>query len=246
MTPAISDRDSLNRVYAVTRRVESQGLPQGITGSAPPRTREETVPPFWAYVTTDDDDDPAIKVTGGRIFIGAGLTLGADSSRAAIHVADSDYLYPANGDTLWVYPTAANVWGFATGAPGAYPTKFFRPLVVQIVVDGETGAISFVDSKREWWGGDMHLTDSFAVTLAVDGGAAGSASAECSYTYTATTLAGVQIGTGMTPHNSRARITNSPVITTASKGSVRILANGTYELWDANERLDQSICVPPE
>ena len=75
----------------------------------------------------------------------------------------------------------------------------------------------------------------FAVRVTIDGGAAGSASTTCSWTYTVTTDSGYLLGEEMQP--ARCRLPNVPYAATpaGSWGAGFFDKGGAFVLWDANE-----------
>jgi hypothetical protein len=83
----------------------------------------------------------------------------------------------------------------------------------------------------------------FAVRVTIDGGAAGSATTNCTWTYTVTFDSGYQLGTLMTPQ--RRRVPLAPYTTTpaGSWGAGFFDKDGVFVLWDANELLVYVECV---
>jgi hypothetical protein len=83
----------------------------------------------------------------------------------------------------------------------------------------------------------------FAVKCFKDGGAAGSSSTTCSWTYTAKLEAGFQLGTGLSPE--RLRYPNTPYETPNAGGvwgAGFFDKNGDFVLWDANEIPQTEMC----
>ncbi len=75
----------------------------------------------------------------------------------------------------------------------------------------------------------------FAVRVSVDGGASGSASTSCSFTYAAELDDGFELGTGLTP--KKCRLPNVPYTAPADGtwGAGFYDKDGAFQLWDANE-----------
>lgn len=75
----------------------------------------------------------------------------------------------------------------------------------------------------------------FAVRVTIDGGAAGSASTTCSWTYTVTMDSGYLLGEEMAP--AKCRLPDVPYAATpaGSWGAGFFDKNGEFTLWDANE-----------
>lgn len=78
----------------------------------------------------------------------------------------------------------------------------------------------------------------FAVRVTIDGGSAGSISADCSFTYKAVSDDGFLYGEHLTP--ARRRLHHVPYTTTPdnSWGAGFWDKTGTFVLWDANETPD--------
>lgn len=83
--------------------------------------------------------------------------------------------------------------------------------------------------------GSRAAGEAFGVTCTIDGGAAGSASATCTYTYTVKDLYGVIIGQELTPE--KRRFPEVPYTTTPddSPGIAYYDEEGDLQLFDANE-----------
>ena len=170
---------------------------------------------LWAYASGD-----SVKVTSGNIqhvYNGVVVT-----------VADAE-LTPEDSNKIWIERTDANAWSASSGAN--YPTdSLYIPLVDKVTIDSSGASID--DADRCWFGGDIVLPEILPVTVAQDGGSEGNTTTTCDFTYTATTLGNVQIDTTM--DNKSARIPNVGY-TAGTVGFVVILADGTFELYVADE-----------
>lgn len=180
-------------------------------------------PSFYVYA----DSDTTIKITGGSL-----KTLTSEPYDAA-SLAESNSIAPADGDFVWIEMQGVATWGFNLGSN--FPTdKLFILLYSGIEVD-EDGIVSVPLGGYNWRGGNIILPDRISVLLTPDGGDAGNKDTLCSYTYTATTLAGTQIATLLTPENSPARIYKW-ACNPATKGTAYInYPVGDIKLWDCNE-----------
>ena len=92
--------------------------------------------------------------------------------------------------------------------------------------------------------GDRIPNVSFMVLVTKDGGSAGSAIADCSFTYTCTTLNGdATLGTSKTPtKNCRAPLTKYAPPPDGSVGAGYFDEEGVFQLWDPGEVLDLKDC----
>ena len=81
--------------------------------------------------------------------------------------------------------------------------------------------------------------DLFRVTVATDGGSAGDATTQCSFTYTVTSLGGVELATAKTP--TKARPALGVMVVGDDIGWAYYDADG-LQLWDANEVVSTEAC----
>lgn len=88
-----------------------------------------------------------------------------------------------------------------------------------------------------------HPQTLFAVRVTIDGGAAGSATTNCTWTYAVSLDSGYALGTGMTP--KRRRFPDTPYTTTPNDtwGAGFFDKDGVFVLWDANELPETEECV---
>lgn len=94
-------------------------------------------------------------------------------------------------------------------------------------------------------GADNKPGDTFDVLCTIDGGSAGDATHDCSFTYTVKDLLGWQLGTGLRP---KERVyPNTPYTTTPDNtvGLAYYDQNGALQLWSANELADTEECAAP-
>lgn len=102
-------------------------------------------------------------------------------------------------------------------------------------------AVRKIEALADPKGSRRHVVDRhpaqqlFAVRVTIDGGAAGSASTTCSWTYTVNLDSGYVLGEEMTPQ--KCRLPNVPYETTPDDtwGAGFFDKAGEFVLWDANE-----------
>lgn len=96
-------------------------------------------------------------------------------------------------------------------------------------------------SEPEWWivGSASAVSGLFPVTLSQTGGSAGSDTTQCTFTYTATSLDGVQLGTSLSPDKPRASL---GAYVAATKGVGYFASDGTFTLAEAYEAPDPEAC----
>lgn len=174
--------------------------------------------PFVVYAS----GEAKVKVTGGLLLRGTEFN--------DIEVADSAELTVADGDYVWLERTGANSWEFNKGAN--LPTDKLYYELAQVAVDGADA----VTVTLTWEGGNLIHSNFIRVDLATDGGSGGGDGVFCDFTYTASIWSGAcELLTAATPENVPARIIDAIELTAATIGTVRVLEDGTFELWDANE-----------
>lgn len=82
----------------------------------------------------------------------------------------------------------------------------------------------------------------FAVRVYIDGGAAGSASSACTWTYRITTMSGRDLGTGLSPIKRRYSPAIYSVTPDGTVGTAFFDDKGDLQLYDANELLATVDC----
>ena len=204
----------------LTRHPEiGQSRSRGVAWYRNPKVRRL---PFTTYKV----DDTHVKVKGGMLMRGV--------QYADILIADSSSLTVADGNFVWLERTAANpyTWAFNSGA--AYPTTMLYYPLATIAIDGTSHVLTVT---LDWPGGHMVHDNILRVTLTNDGGDGGSLGTLASFTYTAKTdeASPITLTTGLTPKLSLARILPTKAVTVATRGTLHVLADGTYLLWDCDE-----------
>lgn len=81
--------------------------------------------------------------------------------------------------------------------------------------------------------------DLFRVTVATDGGTAGNATTKCSFTYTVTSLGGIELGTLKAPTKARAAL---GVYVVGDDIGWAYYDDTGFQLWDANEVISTEAC----
>lgn len=88
----------------------------------------------------------------------------------------------------------------------------------------------------------MVVNPVFAVKVYKDGGASGSISTNCTWTYTVKTLSGRTLGTGKTPKARRFTLMIYPLVADGTIGTAYFDEAGVLQLLDANELPDIETC----
>jgi hypothetical protein len=195
-------------------------------------------PNFYIY-DASDHTGAFIGVTGGVIqLLGSGrvktvLELNPQTGNDLVDngsVVDGDFVWIEIGDN-------ASDWNINIGSEypriGDISDRFYIPLgTISVTIEGETSRVDNI--SRGWDGGDIIVPEFIEVTLVADGGDSGGDKADCTYTYTATTIDGVQLLTEAVPVNSTMRASGVEY-QKATSGFVILCDTANYNLYTLNE-----------
>lgn len=190
------------------------------------------IPTFYVYLSAGTNTGTInVRITGGTIsHIYNGFSLWVPGTVSDLALSENDY--------VWLERTGNNAWGFGYGA--SFPEDKISFQLAKILLGGD-GKL-YVDYTGGWSGGDIIVSEQFPVALTQTGGGAGDATTMCSFSYSVATLDGVTLAelSNSTPVLSLARVIPGST-TAATRGTVRILADGSLVLWDCDEKQTNTV-----
>ena len=210
--------------------------------------------PITAQFLNESKNAPPRTIRGGR-----GILVKAVGGSLVIEATNKNIQSPGPAPGYWAKITAHNGSGrysateqspqpdgsLADKTNGRTTDYAFEKHGRKHVENGEIvwlrrGVLDSSDNQNYVFEGS-NLGTMFAVDLTQTGGSAGDKSTQASWTYTAKSLSGETLGTGLTPKRQRPTVGKMQ----SGNGTVGLGyydASGNFQLYDANEALDSAAC----